>query len=49
MINRIELLRRRRRMHRRIQDLLAERRLAVARGDTEAGATTADEVAEHRD
>ncbi|WP_213452619.1 hypothetical protein [Rhizomonospora bruguierae] len=46
MMNRIELLRRRRLMHRRIQDLVAERRLAVppARADEAAAPPGADDA-----
>lgn len=47
MMNRTELLRRRRLMHLRIQDLLAERRLAVATANGRAAQAPApDEAAE---
>jgi hypothetical protein len=49
MINRTELLRRRRLMHRRIQDLLAERRMAVATVSPDTAAPAAEELAERRD
>jgi hypothetical protein len=48
MMNRTELLRRRRLLHRRIQDVLAERRLAVATANGGAAQASAPEQAGER-